>query len=614
MTEGSTEADRVRRRRLVLQHAAQLTALLVLFAAVFLVMAPWLRAWSTFGFHDWDVQTSHRELVRRGLLQHGELPWWNPFACGGFPAWGYVEGATLLVSPWLPLYLTLPMSVALRLETLGMALIGALGAYVLAGRFTRSYAARALVIALWAVNGRFGLQTAAGHTWHLAYAWMPWCLAFYEGARSAYPSSGYPRHPRRARDLALGAGALAMLVYSGGIYPLPHTALLLGLYATGLAVSERSTRPLVTLAVMGAAGIGLSAPKLLPLLDGFGKAPRLIESTETMDLGAFVQMLISPQQGFSDRPARVSPYGWHEWGMYLGGAGLLVLAVGVALRAGPRERVLKAAGLLFVLLGFGAFHPLAPWTLLHRFLPVFRSQHVPSRFLYPAALILGVVAASALGRILMRHALRRPWLDLVAALAVLALALDIARVAQLPMRSAMWMVLPDRIREGQPFSFSQEPPYQYKRRDWAGPLYPAMLGNTGVINCYGTPPFGRKGARATSDPAYRGEVFVEGRGEAKIVGWTFNTATVEVTGARAGDLLVYNMNYDEGWHSEDGRVVNHDASVALVLPEGAARVRLRYTPPGLGAGLILCAVTVLGLLAFGRREARLRGRAGEAAA
>ena len=95
---------------------------------------------------------------------------------------------------------------------------------------------------------------------------------------------------------------------------------------------------------------------------------------------------------------------------------------------------------------------------------------------------------------------------------------------------------------------------------------------------------------------------------------TFNTATVEVTGARAGDLLVYNMNYDEGWHSEDGRVVNHDATVALVLPEGAARVTLRYTPPGLGAGLVLAAVTVLGLLAFGRREARLRGRAGEAAA
>jgi hypothetical protein len=70
----------------------------------------------------------------------------------------------------------------------------------------------ALVVVLWAVNGRWALQTASGHTWHLAYAWMPWCFASYERARRLRVQRGLGAYA--------GAGAcLAMLVYAGGIYP-----------------------------------------------------------------------------------------------------------------------------------------------------------------------------------------------------------------------------------------------------------------------------------------------------------------------------------------------------------------------------------------------------------
>jgi len=159
---------------------AALLAAATILSAVLVVMRPWLKELDTFGFHDWDIQTSHRFLVRQALLEHGEMPFWNPYACGGFPGWGYVESGTILVSPWLPAYLFLPMALALRIEVLGMALIGAVGAYAAASRFSSSHAARAFVVAVWAVNGRWGLQTAVGHTWHLAYAVLPWALFFFE--------------------------------------------------------------------------------------------------------------------------------------------------------------------------------------------------------------------------------------------------------------------------------------------------------------------------------------------------------------------------------------------------------------------------------------------------
>jgi hypothetical protein len=121
---------------------ALLFAVLTVVAPSFVVVGPWLADTSTFGFHDWDVQTSHRFLAVRSILEHGELPAWNPYACGGFPGWGYVESGTIVVSPWLPLYLFGDIRVALRVEVLGMALLGAWGTYLAAGRFTNSRSSR----------------------------------------------------------------------------------------------------------------------------------------------------------------------------------------------------------------------------------------------------------------------------------------------------------------------------------------------------------------------------------------------------------------------------------------------------------------------------------------
>lgn len=591
--------------------AAAAVAGCALVAMVVTVVAPWFEDVTTYGFHDWDVVTSHRYLVKLSLLTYHQFPGWNPYACGGFPAWGYVEGAPNLVSPWLPAYLWLPLPLALRVETLGMALLGGAGAYVLAGRFTRSSAARLLVAALWAVNGRWGLQTASGHTWHLAYAWTPWCAFFFERARQhvdGWPGDG---RPGRLGDVALLGLGLAMLVYSGGIYPLPHTVLLLSCYGVLCAIEERSLRPLATLAAGGLVGIGLAAPKLLPLLDTFSADPRRIDSTESLGLGALVTLLTSRQQGFHDRPARVSPYGWHEWGMYISVAGVAILALGVLLVQGKRERSLKVVGALFGLLGLGAFHEAAPWTLLHRFVPVFQSQHVPSRFLYPAVLVLALVAASGLGRLIERRRRRRPWLDLAATLAVAALGVDVALVAQKPMRSAMWMV-PSEIPAGRPFHFEHDPPFPYVRRDWAGPMLLSMMANTGVINCYGVPPQSRArpGALAVTDRRYQGEIYVEGGGQARIVSWTPNAVDVEVTGAGQQADLVYNMSYRSGWRSNAGPVRPRHRAVAVAVPEGDSRIRLWYVPPGMYGGAAICALTVLALAgAWRRRERAERSRA-----
>jgi len=108
-------------------------------------------------------------------------------------------------------------------------------------------------------------------------------------------------------------------------------------------------------------------------------------------------MFTSKDQDFISRPAAVSHWGWHEWGIYIGWVPFVLLGLSFFFVHTKRAWAMKIIGAFFVVLGFGAFHEKAPWPFLHR-LPVFGSQHVPSRFLYPAVLVLGLVSPAGVGK------------------------------------------------------------------------------------------------------------------------------------------------------------------------------------------------------------------------
>ncbi|HEV8551349.1 MAG TPA: hypothetical protein VGQ57_20010, partial [Polyangiaceae bacterium] len=395
----------------------------LLVGALLFVLDPMLSDFSTYGFHDWDVETAYRYITTLSL-RAGEGPWWHPWLCGGVPAFGYPEGAPNLVSPYLPLYLWADVRTAIRLEVLGQGLLGLIGTYLFAGCFTRSVALKSALAALFVLNGRWALQAAVGHTWHLQYALMPW--AFYCFERSLAPGRG---------RFAVGAGlAMALCAYWGGVYPLPHTGLLLGVVALARAAFERSFRPLARLGVAAVTAIGFGAPKLFAVADQMSRIPRLIESNEVIGPKELLAMLTAPDQRYGIRPVVVPAYNWHEWGIYVGVGGLALLVLAF-FAPSARGHAYKLAGLLCLLLGFGAFHPAAPWALLHR-LPLFASQHVPSRFFFPMLLMLGASAVILLARYLEPRLATRPWLDLVLLAPVALFSWDMARFSQTPFEQA----------------------------------------------------------------------------------------------------------------------------------------------------------------------------------
>lgn len=596
----STRSNGDRRDRLFAWAAVIPILLLALW-----IFAPFFADVRAMGFQDWDSQAAYR-YVTVLALRYGQAPWWNPWFCGGFPAWGYAEGATNFISPFAPLYFLFSFPLALRLEAVAATLVGVLGAFLLAGRFTRSPAWRAFVAAIWMLGSRWALQVASGHMWHLAYAWTPFVLYFLDRAID---------EDRRALT-AVGGAALALIVYVGGIYPYPHTLMVLWLYAIGRAVAVRSRRPLALFLLTAGTSLGLAAPKLLPVLATMSRFPRLIESDDAVSLHSIWVMLTARQQGFDfypHLPVRVF-WVWWEWGAYVGVAGVLALFAALAVGWSPRLAALKVAALCCVVLSLGQ----SIWVLVHH-IPLFSSQHLPARILFLAILLLALVLAAGADETWGRFARRRSrfWAE-AAALAIVCLyGLDLATISRQATVAPFRLGVPPVTASA---AFKQEKFQHYHygkpavgielrdRYEWpAKIIYPSMLANSGMVTCYGIPLEAKSTVIGSDQPDYRGLAFLaSGVGRAEVTRWTPNAVTLHVIGASPGDRVVYDMNFDPGWRAAGAAAEDWHGLVAAKVTGGDELVEISYRPKGLIAGLVLFVLTVIAQGVMLARERRRR--------
>jgi len=591
--------------------AARAAATLAVPAMILLVVSPLLAHPWTLGGRNWDQMNTQREVVVKTLLRFHQFPFWDPYTCGGRPAWGSLEGDPIVASPFLPVYLLLPLALAIRVEIIAAAVVAAAGCWLLASRFTASRALCALCAVAGAVNSRWALQIAAGHTWHLYYGLLPWVLYLFDRAIDPGVSTRAGR-----RDAVLAAVCLAAMVYGDAIYPVPHTAFALTLYAVSVAVSRRSWRPVRALALVAALAVGLSGPKVLPLYEALRRFPRLTSSDEVILPWKLLEVLT---WRVGDYEARTSfTFGlWHEWGLYLGWPLLLGLVVAVLVSRGARERALAWTGLLMVVFVLGRFHPLSPWHLLH-LLPVFKSQHVPSRWLYPAVMLLVFAGASGAERWLRRAGDRRPFFEAALGFVALLAAVDLGLVARKPIAQSFVGPSPELADSTQPFHIEHRlpPRADYLPGLWDIATLPGVMANVGTMECdtdlrlhsARRDPEGRLpgvGAWVSDDPDYRGEAYVaEGGATPTVTSWTPNAVRVRVEGAHSGDHVVLNQNWAPGWSADGVPAGSYEDAVAAVLRAPDQEITFRFREPAFGPGLALLGATAawIALLLAGPRK------------
>ncbi len=175
--------------------------------------------------------------------------------------------------------------------------------------------------------------------------------------------------------------------------------------------------------------------------------------------------------------------------MYVGWVVVVILIAGCLVARGARESPLKWTGLLCFVLGLGAFDPHAPWTLLHK-LPVFSTQHVPSRWMYPGLLLLIAVAGAAFDRVMRRTGWARAWLEIAALAGVAWIARDVGKIAREPIRRIFYEPMPHVADSTGPFHTEEHMPANLgAQMDWSPPSLQAVMANIGTIDCGTFPPF-----------------------------------------------------------------------------------------------------------------------------
>jgi hypothetical protein len=282
---------------------------------------------------------------------------------------------------------------------------------------------------------------------------------------------------------------------------------------------------------------------------------------------------------------------------------------------------------VFVAFAFGTFSPYAPWALAHR-LPLLSSQQSPSSWLYPAALLLACATAALSESALARSGRARAWLELALLPVVGWVSWDVGQVARQPLEAPVLQEPGSKVPESTGgFVTETKLPsnLEYQPGEWSPTTLPAERANVGTIECNmfqglnNFPGLGQVipgydgrpselGARGKGEADYHGEVFVlDGHGTATVAAWTPNAVEVRVEGARPGDHVVLNQNWDPGWSVSGADAANVKNAVAGGLRAPASTVIFRYTPPGLWPGLVILVATSVGLLwawRFRRRMAR----------
>jgi hypothetical protein len=88
-----------------------------------------------------------------------------------------------------------------------------------------------------------------------------------------------------------------------------------------------------------------------------------------------------------------------------------------------------------------------------------------------------------------------------------------------------------------------------------------------------------------------------GPGQAKIANWTPNEVIVDVQGARDGDLVVMNQNFDPGWRANGKATLNYNDTVAVPVSVGTPTVTFRYRSRSLPLGLGIALMTMMAIAA-----------------
>ena len=518
---------------------------------------------------DRDVFLQLRFAAARTLSHYHQLPFWNPYKCGGMSLIGNPESA--VVTPFILLYLVFGLAGGALLEIyLHIALMFA-GGYVLGRELGLRPLACITLAGVFPSSSWLSLHIAAGHLNFLSLAYTPWALACLFASRRT--KMWYP---------AILGGLFGGLTLIEGNYGLVFTVMLVGIVASVLAVGDSSFKPLVSAMIIVIFTVAFGALKLIPTAELLTLYPRNWGGSYIFWWSVGIN-LFSRYQDFT-RPMTASFF-FSEYGGYLSAPFVLLALIGAI--GSWRKALPWLAGIpVFLLLYRGDIgsDALIVWL---RLVPLGSNVGLCGRWVIPLVFCVGVLVALGVQTVCDRG---ESWGRPLAAILLIVGSIDV------------WLVCAPNYRYFFRPSFPAPAGNTAFRQYWndsPGGLVDSNLHDLGAVNCgccgYYIRPYDI--VRGYNQPGYRGEFYLQGAGEANQIAWTPNRLTYEVDAPRPTSLII-NQNSYPGWRivRGEGELYSEGRLMAVKLPAGHQLLELVYRPTHILLAFVITATATLILI------------------
>ena len=255
----------------------------------------------------------------KAVLEYGQLPFWNPWYCGGNVLWQNPQVA--LLSPLYPLVSVMSLALAMKVNVFLHYWVGFIGMHLLLTRILGlTYLPLVVYLAsMFTLAGGFALHLNAGHAVFMTALYIP--LQIYCFLRALQTGS--------LRHALLGGAVFALLMYDGGLHVVPMALLAVGGMATAASIARRRWQPLLIALVLVVAGAGLAAPKLVPVAlfvssESFTNARTDVNHPDRMTVRMLMHTYLDPYQHRSLNVEGPQRHPWHEYGNNIGSLGVIL--------------------------------------------------------------------------------------------------------------------------------------------------------------------------------------------------------------------------------------------------------------------------------------------------
>ena len=551
------------------------------------------------GGNDWDQHLFYYGVVLKNVVEYGQMPYWNPWYCGGNVMWQNPQIA--LLSPVYPLTAVMSLQLAMKINIVLHYWLGFAGLHLLLTRVMGITFLPAVIYLATLVTaaGAPAIHLRAGHSVFLPGFYLPLQLYFFFMAYK----TGQLKH------VLMAGMTMALMVFNGGTHILPMSVAALGSFSIFAAIGRRDWRPIALMAIFGIAAVAYSAPKLLPVAqfvagEQFWDTRNPIEKPDLVTTGILKQTYLTPTQQVGGRLG-LQRHGWHEYGNYIGIGSSIAIVLGlfwVLMRRSPGNHwfgvSLALTSVVLFLLSLGEFSPYAP-AVLAQHLPLFENFRIPSRYTIPFLQFGALTLGWAFQSVIARYGFARP----------ARIAVTIVCIA-----ASVHLIVVNRWNlKG---VFNQEP-FDTEFRWMAGPrevatdadsnayvpgspMLRALVEQRAFFYCYESLQLLR-----ASDPE-RPRLFVEGTARINDVDFSPNRLAFNVFGGPEPAKVVLNYNWGPGWSSTAGPVevtgTKGKLATVTIAPGQTGRFEFSFTPPGLYAGIGIFAAAAIASLAIWRKR------------